>query len=85
MKQKQIHRHREQICSCQGGGGGRRGMVWEFGISRCKLLNTEWVNNKDLLYSTGSYIQYPVINHGGKKCKNVCVCVCICIYTHFAM
>ena len=23
-KQKQIHRHREQTCGCQGGGGGMR-------------------------------------------------------------
>ena len=25
-------------CGCQGGGGGRGGKDWEFGISRCKLL-----------------------------------------------
>jgi len=25
------------------------GMDWEFGISRCELLNTGWINNKDLL------------------------------------
>ena len=24
-------------------------------------------NNKVLLYSTGNYIQYPVINHNGKE------------------
>ena len=38
-------------------------MVWDLGISRCKLLYLEWINNKVLLYSTGNYIQYPVINH----------------------
>ena len=32
-------------------------MEWEAGISRCKLLYTEWINNKVLLYSTGNYIQ----------------------------
>ena len=33
-KQKQIHRHREQIYGCQGGGGwGEGGMEWEAGIS----------------------------------------------------
>ena len=42
-------------------------MDWEFGISRCKLLYIEWINNKVLLYSTGNYIQYPVINHNGKE------------------
>ena len=43
------------------------GMDWEFGVSRCKLLYIEWVNNKVLLYSTGNYIQYPMINHNGKE------------------
>ena len=66
MKQKQTHRHREQTCGCQGVGGGG-GMEWEFGISRCKLLYIGWINNKVLLYSTGNYIQYPVINHNGKE------------------
>ena len=40
-------------------GGGV--MDWEFGISRCKLLYIQWINNKVVLYSTGNYIQYPVI------------------------
>ena len=48
-------------------GEGR--MDWEFGISRCKLLYIEWINNKVQLYSTGSYIQYPVINHKGRYMK----------------
>ena len=29
----------------------------------------EWVNNKVLLYSTGNYTQYTVINHNGKEYK----------------
>ena len=29
--------------------GGGRGMDWEFGVGRCKLLHTEWINNKVLL------------------------------------
>ena len=37
MKQKQIHRHREQAGGCQGGGGGR-GLDWESGVSRRKLV-----------------------------------------------
>ena len=36
-----------------GGGGG---MDWEFEVSRCKLSHLEWINNKVLLHSTGSYI-----------------------------
>ena len=37
----------------------RRGIDWEFGVGRCKLLHLEWINNKVLLYSTGHYIQSP--------------------------
>ena len=39
LSMKQIHRHREQTCGCQGKVG--RGMEWESGISRCKLLYIE--------------------------------------------
>ena len=42
------------------GRAGGRWMDREFGISRCKLLYIEWINNKVLLYSTGNYIQYSV-------------------------
>ena len=52
-------------------------MDWEFGISRYKLLYTEWMNNKVLLYSTGNYIQYPVINHNGKEYKKEYTYMCI--------
>ena len=31
-------------------------MEWEVGVSRCKLLHIEWINNKVLPYSTESYI-----------------------------
>ena len=41
-------------------------MDWEFGISRCKLLYIEQINNKVLVYYTGNYIKYPEINHNGK-------------------
>ena len=37
---------------------GGREMNWEFGISRCKLLHTEWINNKVPLQSTWISIQY---------------------------
>ena len=47
------------------GGGGE--IAWEFGTSRCKLLYMEQINRGVLLYSTGNYIQYPVINHNGKE------------------
>ena len=71
-KQKQTHRHREQTYGCQWGGGR---VDWEFGVSRCKLLHIEWINNKVLLYSTRNYIQYPGINHNGKEHKKECIYV----------
>ena len=56
-EQKQIHRHSEQACGCQGGGRGRgNGMDREFGVRRCKLLHLEWINNEILLYGTGDCI-----------------------------
>ena len=50
-------------------------MNWEFGMSRYKLLYMGWISNKVPLYTTLSYIQYPVINHSGKVCRRVCICV----------
>ena len=56
---------------CAGGGMG-----WDFGISICELLYIGWINNNILLYSTGNYIQYPVINHSGENMRmNVCMCI----------
>ena len=42
-------------------------MKWEFGVRKCKLLYTGWINNK--VYSAGSGIQCPVINQDGKAKK----------------
>ena len=33
------------------GEEGGSGMDWEFGVSRCKLLHLEWINNEVLLYT----------------------------------
>ena len=52
------------VAKGKGVGGG---MEWEVGFGRCKLLYIEWIKNKVLLYSTGNYIQYPMINHNGKE------------------
>ena len=40
----------------------------------CTLSYVEWINNKALLYSTGNYIQYPVMNHNGKEYEKECIC-----------
>ena len=52
------------VVAKQEGVGG--GMEWEVGVSRCKLLYIEWINNKVLLYSSENYIKYLMINHNGK-------------------
>ena len=66
MKQKQTHRHREQICGCQGLGSAR-GMEWEVGISRYKPLYIEWINSKVLPSSKRNCIQYSKVNHNEKE------------------
>ena len=73
MRQKQTQRHRKEACGCQRGRRMREGMDWEFGVSRCKLLHIEWMDNKVLLHSTGNYIQCPGINHNGKEYKKECI------------
>ena len=58
------------VAKVKGAGGG---MDWEFEINRGKLLYIECINNKVLLYSTGNYIQYPVVNHTENNIKNICI------------
>ena len=60
-------------------GGVGEGTEWEAGVSRCKLLYIEWINNKVLLYSTGNYIQYPMINYNGKEYEiYICITASLC-------
>ena len=68
MTQKQTHRHRNQIYGYQSGKRG--GINWETTFSRYTLLYTKQINSKVLLYSTGNYIQYPVINHNEREYEN---------------
>ena len=42
-----------------------KGVGEEYGIKRYKLLYIKQRSNKDLLYSTGNYIQYLVITYNG--------------------
>ena len=48
-KQKQTHRQRTDLWLPLLRGSRER-MYWEFEISRFKLLNIEWIQNKVLLY-----------------------------------
>ena len=63
------------------GLGGRHGewvgIDWEFGISRCKLLYIGWIKQGPTVYSTGNYIQYPMINHNGKEYEKEYISICI--------
>ena len=58
------------VAKGEGVGGG---MEWEVGVSRCELLYLGWMNNKVLLYSTGNYIQYPMINYNEKQYEKECI------------
>ena len=49
---------------------GGREADWEFGISRCKPLCTEWINKNALLYSTVNHSQYPVTTIVENNMKN---------------
>jgi len=54
-------------------GGGWGGVNCELGISK-PLQHKECIKkNKILLYSTGNYIQHPVMNHNGKEYEKECV------------
>ena len=41
--------------------------IFEFEIKINTLLYLRYINNNDLLYSTGNYIQYLVITYNGKE------------------
>ena len=61
------------------GERGRRGMDWEFGLVDANYY-IGWIDNKVLLYNTGNYIQYSVINHNGKEYRKR---MYACILSHF--
>ena len=54
--------------NCQGGGGwwGDGLGVWDY---QMQTIIYRMDKQQVLLYSTGKYFQYPVINHNGKKQK----------------
>ena len=64
-KQKQTHRHRKQTYGYQKGSGG--GINQEPEINIHTLVYIKQITNKDLLCSTGNYIQYLIITYNGKE------------------
>ena len=55
------------------------GINQEFGINRYTPLYTKQINNKDLLYNTGNYIQYLLIPYNGKESEKAYLCMYVCI------
>ena len=79
LQNKNRHRDIENRFVVNKGEESGREMNGEFGISRCKLLYTEWITNKVLLYnSIGNYVQYPVINHSQKEDIYICITESLC-------
>ena len=73
VTRKQTHRHREQTCGYQGGGGVKEGCSRSLGLADANYyIYIGWINNRFLLYSTGNSIYYPVINCNGKDYKKEC-------------
>ena len=62
-KQKQIQRHRKQIYGCQRERewGRDKSGIWD---QQIHTIYIKEINNKDLLYSTGNYIQYLIMYNG---------------------
>ena len=74
-KQKSTRRHTKQTYGYQRGKRGRD----KLGIGDLQICTTVYkINNKNLLITTGNYIQYLVITYNGKESKNKYICVCCC-------
>ena len=50
-------------------------MKQDLGINKYTLLYVKQVNGKNLLYSTGNYIQYLVITYNGKESVKEYICI----------
>ena len=48
------------------GEGGEKGVDREFGVSRYKLLQSEWIGNGVLLRSIGNCVQSLGLLHDGR-------------------
>ena len=52
-----------------------QGVNQEVGVNIYTLLYIKQINNKDLLYSTGNYVQYFVIAYNGKESEKEYICM----------
>ena len=72
-KQKQIHRHKNKCMVTKGKRGGRD----KLGDQQIQTTIYK-IDNKVLVYNTGNYIQYLVINYNGKESeKNIYIYIYI--------
>ena len=79
IEQKQTHKHRKQTCGYKKGkvGGDK------LGNSDQQIHTIIYkINNKDLLYSTGNYIQYLIITYNRKESEKEYIHLCIYIYMY---
>ena len=68
-KQKQTHRLRKQTYGYQRGKGVGGDKL---GVRDQQIYTTIYkINNKDLLYSTGNYIQHLIKTYNGKESEKV--------------
>ena len=79
-KQKQTHRYRREKKQWLPKGKVGRGINQKFWINQYTLLYITQINNKDLFYSTGNYIQYLLISYNGKEYEKVYIY--IYVYVH---
>ena len=70
-RQEKSNQNKTNSWRREGGGG----MVWESGISRCKLSHTEWINIMGLLYTQGTMfniLQQTIMEKN--MTKNIYIC-----------
>ena len=75
-KQKQTHRHRDQMWGCRGG----RGSEWdgrEVGERRCKLGHREGISRGVLLSSSGHSVQSLRMDQDGSEYEKGNRCICM--------
>ena len=70
MKQKQVTVMKNRFVVAEGEESGR-GQDWD----QQAQTGIGSINYKILVYSTGNYIPYPVINHNGKEYEKACICI----------
>ena len=62
-EKKLIYLENRVVVAKEGGEGS--GRDWKFGVSRCKIMHSEWISNEILLYSIGNHIYSLLMEHDG--------------------